>query len=47
MDCQHAVAVNSATAALHLALGAIGIEEDDEILVPTMTCAATAEVRLY
>jgi dTDP-4-amino-4,6-dideoxygalactose transaminase len=47
VDCQHAVAVNSASAALHLALGAIGIEEDDEILVPTMTFAATAEVGLY
>jgi dTDP-4-amino-4,6-dideoxygalactose transaminase len=47
VDCQHAVAVNTATAALHLALGAIGIEEDDEILVPTMTFAATAEVGLY
>jgi dTDP-4-amino-4,6-dideoxygalactose transaminase len=47
VGCQHAVAVNSATAALHLALGAIGIEEDDEILVPTMTFAATAEVVLY
>jgi dTDP-4-amino-4,6-dideoxygalactose transaminase len=47
VDCQHTVAVNSATAALHLALGAIGIEEDDEILVPTMTFAATAVVGLY
>jgi dTDP-4-amino-4,6-dideoxygalactose transaminase len=45
--CQHAVAVNSATAALHLALGAVGIEEGDEVLVPTMTFAATAEVVLY
>jgi dTDP-4-amino-4,6-dideoxygalactose transaminase len=47
MGCQHAVAVNSATAALHLALGAIGLEEGDEVLVPTMTFAATAEVVLY
>jgi dTDP-4-amino-4,6-dideoxygalactose transaminase len=45
--CQHAIAMNSATAALHLALGAVGIEEGDEVLVPTMTFAATAEVVLY
>jgi dTDP-4-amino-4,6-dideoxygalactose transaminase len=47
VGCQHAVAVNSATAALHLALEAIGIQEWDEVLVPTMTFAATAEVVLY
>lgn len=44
---RHAVAVNSGTAALHLALEAIGLEEGDEVLVPTMTFAATAEVVLY
>lgn len=43
----HAVAVNSCTAALHLALDAIGLTERDEVLVPTMTFAATAEVVLY
>jgi perosamine synthetase len=43
----HAVAVNSCTAALHLALDAIGLSEGDEVLVPTMTFAATAEVVLY
>jgi perosamine synthetase len=47
VGCQHAVAVNSATAALHLALSAVGITEGDEVLVPTMTFAATAEVVLY
>jgi dTDP-4-amino-4,6-dideoxygalactose transaminase len=47
VGCQHAVAVNSATAALHLALNAVGIKEGDEVLVPTMTFAATAEVVLY
>jgi dTDP-4-amino-4,6-dideoxygalactose transaminase len=47
VGCQHAVAVNSATAALHLALEAIGIQEWDEVLVPTMTFAATAEVVLH
>ena len=40
----NAVAVNSGTAALHLALEAAGIKTGDEVLVPTMTFAATAEV---
>jgi perosamine synthetase len=43
----HAVAVNSGTAALHLALEAIGLGAGDEVLVPTMTFAATAEVVTY
>ena len=43
----HAVAVNSATAALHLALEAIGVGEGDEVVVPTYTFAASAEVALY
>jgi dTDP-4-amino-4,6-dideoxygalactose transaminase len=47
VGCDHAVAVNSATAALHLALSAVGLKEGDEVLVPTMTFAATAEVVLY
>jgi dTDP-4-amino-4,6-dideoxygalactose transaminase len=44
---RHAVAVNSGTAALHLALEAIGLREGDEVLVPTMTFAASAEVVRY
>jgi len=47
VGARHAVAVNSATAALHLALAAVGVEEGDEVIVPTMTFAATAEVVLY
>ena len=47
IGASHAVAVNSCTAALHLALDAIGLREGDEVLVPTMTFAATAEVVLY
>jgi perosamine synthetase len=47
VGARHAVAVNSCTAALHLALDAIGLQEDDEVLVPTMTFTATAEVVLY
>lgn len=42
-----AVAVNSATAGLHLALEALGIGPGDEVLVPTWTFTATAEVVRY
>lgn len=42
-----AIAVNSATAGLHLALEAIGIEEGDEVILPTLTFTATAEVVRY
>ena len=41
------VAVNSCTAALHLALEALGLSEGEGVLVPTMTFAATAEVVRY
>lgn len=44
---KHAVAVNSGTAALHLALDAVGVGEADEVILPTMTFTATAEVALY
>jgi perosamine synthetase len=47
VGCKHAVAVNSGTAALHIALDAVGISEGDEVIVPAMTFAATAEVVLY
>lgn len=44
---RNAVAVNSCTAALHLALKVIGLREGDEVIVPAMTFAATAETVLY
>jgi len=44
---KHAVAVNSATAALHLAAEALGLARDQAVLVPTMTFAATAEIVRY
>jgi dTDP-4-amino-4,6-dideoxygalactose transaminase len=47
VGCRHAIAVNSCTAALHLALEAVGIKEGDEVIVPTMTFTASAEVVLY
>jgi perosamine synthetase len=43
----HAVAVNSATAALHLAFEALGVVDGDEVIVPTYTFAASAEIVLY
>ena len=42
-----AVSVNSATAALHLALKAIGLQRGDEVILPTNTFVATAEVVTY
>lgn len=43
----HAVAVNSATAAMHLALDALGLKAGDEVIVPVYTFTATAEVVVY
>lgn len=39
--------VSSCTAALHLALEAAGVRAGDEVIVPTMTFAASAEVVRY
>ena len=47
MGADFAVALNSCTAALHLALEAIDLKENDLVLVPTYTFAATAEVVRY
>ena len=47
VGAQHAVALNSCTAALHLALEAIGLEAGDEVITTPMTFAATAEVVRY
>ena len=43
----YALAVNSATAAMHLALDAIGLRPGDEVIVPVYTFTATAEVVVY
>jgi dTDP-4-amino-4,6-dideoxygalactose transaminase len=43
----HAVALNSGTAALHLAVESLGLKPGQGVLVPTMTFAATAEVVRY
>jgi dTDP-4-amino-4,6-dideoxygalactose transaminase len=47
IGCKHALAVNSGTSALQLALDAIGLKSGDEVLVPTYTFTATAEVVTY
>jgi len=47
VDCPHAVAVSSCTAALQLALDAIGLRAGDEVLLPTYTFTSTAEVVTY
>jgi dTDP-4-amino-4,6-dideoxygalactose transaminase len=41
------ISVNSATAGLHLALECLGIGPGDEVIVPTLTFTATAEVVRY
>src|SRR5712691_6105021 len=47
VGASHALAVNSATAAMHLALDAIGLQPGDEVIVPVYTFTATAEVVVY
>ncbi|HFQ80025.1 MAG TPA: UDP-4-amino-4,6-dideoxy-N-acetyl-beta-L-altrosamine transaminase [Desulfobacterales bacterium] len=44
---RHGVAVSSGTAALHAAMYAIGIETGDEVIVPAITFAATANCVVY
>jgi len=44
---KRSVAVNSWTAAGHLTLEAFGIKKGDEVIVPTMTFPATAEIVCY
>jgi dTDP-4-amino-4,6-dideoxygalactose transaminase len=44
---RHAIAVSSCTAALHLALTAIGVGPGDEVIVPTLTFCATANVVVH
>jgi dTDP-4-amino-4,6-dideoxygalactose transaminase len=41
------ISVNSCTAGLHLALEAMGVQDGDEVILPTYTFTATAEVVRY
>jgi dTDP-4-amino-4,6-dideoxygalactose transaminase len=43
----HAIAVGSCTAALHLSLAALGIGPGDEVILPTMTFCSTANVVVH
>ena len=43
----HGVAVNSGTAALHAAMRAIGLHTGDEVIVPAITFAASANAAVY
>ena len=42
-----AVAVNSGTAALHAAMRAIGVRTGDEVILPAITFAASANAAVY
>jgi dTDP-4-amino-4,6-dideoxygalactose transaminase len=47
LGVRHAFAVSSGTAALHLALRALNIKTEDEVLVPSLTFVASANAILY
>lgn len=47
VGADHAVAVSSCTAALHLSMVALDLEPGDEVIVPAMTFAATANAVVH
>ena len=47
IGAKHAIAVNSGTAALQLAVSLIGLQPGDEVQLPSFTFTATAEVLTY
>ncbi|CAK8723014.1 Uridine 5'-(Beta-1-threo-pentapyranosyl-4-ulose diphosphate) aminotransferase StsC [Candidatus Electrothrix aarhusensis] len=47
LGCKEAIALNSATAALHLALAVFKFPEGKKVLVPSLTFSATASAVLY
>jgi dTDP-4-amino-4,6-dideoxygalactose transaminase len=47
VGCKHAIAVNSCTAGLHIALTALGVGPGDEVIVPTLTFCSTANVVVH
>lgn len=46
-ECKYSIAVSNGTAALHLALIALGIKTGDEVIIPDLTFAATINSVLY
>ncbi len=46
-NVKHGVAVSNGTVALHLALIALGVGEGDEVIIPDLTFAATANAVLH
>jgi dTDP-4-amino-4,6-dideoxygalactose transaminase len=47
VGAKHAAALTSGTAAIHLALKAVGVEKDDIVFCPTFTFSATANPIIY
>lgn len=47
LNVKHAVSLTNCTVALHLALVILGIKEGDEVIVPSLTFVATANVVRY
>jgi dTDP-4-amino-4,6-dideoxygalactose transaminase len=47
MDAKHAIAVTNATSALHLACIACGVQNGDEVILPSLTFVATANAIRY
>jgi len=43
IGCKHALAVNTGTSALHIALDSFGISSGDEVIVPSITYAASIQ----
>jgi dTDP-4-amino-4,6-dideoxygalactose transaminase len=47
VTAKHGIAMNSGTAALHSALAAAGVKAGDEVILPSFTYVATAEVVVF
>ena len=47
IGCKHAVAINSCTAGLHLALDVLGISDGDEVITTPLTFSSTANVIVH
>ena len=47
VGAEHALALNSCTAGLHLAMHGLGLGPEDEVIVPAMTFAATANAVVH